>query len=65
MKALPMRTAARSEAAVGFPGVPQSELGRRVPIRDAPVDPSTGRLVDDTGFLRAERNLRRKRVVVR
>ena len=29
------------------------------PIRDASVDPETGRLINNTGFLRAERNLLR------
>jgi RHS repeat-associated protein len=37
-------------------GVLRQEMGRGLPIRDATVD-STGRLINNTGFLRAERNL--------
>jgi hypothetical protein len=32
-------------------------MGRGMPIRDASIDPVTGELVDNTGFLWAERYL--------
>jgi hypothetical protein len=32
-------------------------MGRGLPIRDASVDPATGELINNTGFLRAERYL--------
>ncbi len=38
-------------------GVLRQEMGRGMPIRDASIDPATGELVSNTGFLRAERNL--------
>jgi hypothetical protein len=38
-------------------GVLRSEMARGAPIRDASVDATTGALKDNTGFLRAERNL--------
>lgn len=38
-------------------GVLRQEMSRGVPIRDASVDPATGEQLDNTGFLRAERNL--------
>jgi len=38
-------------------GVLRSEMARGAPIRDASVNPLTGALQDNTGFLRAERNL--------
>ena len=37
----------------------RTEMGKGVPIRDATVNPNTGALINDTGFLRAERNLLR------
>lgn len=33
----------------------RNEMGRGLPIRDASVDPQTGELTNNTGFLRAER----------
>ena len=38
-------------------GVLRQEMGRGMPIRDASVNPVTGALETNTGFLRAERNL--------
>lgn len=38
-------------------GVPRQEMGRGMPIRDASVNPVTGALESNTGFLRAERYL--------
>ena len=38
-------------------GVLREEMSRGVPIRDASVDSATGERLDNTGFLRAERNL--------
>jgi RHS repeat-associated protein len=38
-------------------GALRAEMARGVPIRDVSVDPLTGQLVRNTGFLRAERNL--------
>jgi len=35
----------------------RSEMGRGAPIRDVSVDPLTGALRNNTGFLRAERNI--------
>lgn len=35
----------------------RTEMGRGVPIRDVSVDPVTGALRNNTGFLRAERNI--------
>jgi hypothetical protein len=35
-------------------GVLRQEMSRGMPIRDASVDPATGQLVSNTGFLRAE-----------
>jgi hypothetical protein len=35
----------------------RTEIGRGVPIRDVSVDPVTGALRNNTGFLRAERNI--------
>jgi hypothetical protein len=35
----------------------RTEMSRGLPIRDASVDPLTGNLINNTGFLRAERNL--------
>lgn len=35
----------------------RQEMSRGVPIRDASIDPATGELLNNTGFLRAERNL--------
>ena len=37
----------------------RTEMRKGVPIRDATVNPSTGALINDTGFLGAERNLLR------
>jgi hypothetical protein len=36
-------------------GVLRQEMSRGLPIRDATVDPQTGELINNTGFLRAER----------
>lgn len=36
-------------------------MGRGLPIRDATVDPETGELINNTGFLRAERYTLRDR----
>jgi hypothetical protein len=36
-------------------GVLREEISCGLPIRDASVDPATGALVNNTGFLRAER----------
>jgi RHS repeat-associated protein len=41
-------------------GVLRQEMGRGLPIRDASVD-SAGNLINNTGFLRAERNLLQSR----
>lgn len=41
-------------------GVLRQEMGRGLPIRDASVD-SAGSLINNTGFLRAERNLLQSR----
>jgi hypothetical protein len=41
-------------------GVLRQEMSRGLPIRDASVD-STGNLINNTGFLRAERNLLQSR----
>jgi hypothetical protein len=38
-------------------GALRQEMGRGVPIRDSAVDPATGELINNTGFLRAERYL--------
>ena len=38
-------------------GVLRQEMGRGMPIRDASVNPVTGALETNTGFLRAERYL--------
>ena len=38
-------------------GMLRQEMGRGMPIRDASIDPVTGELVDNTGFLRAEQYL--------
>jgi hypothetical protein len=38
-------------------GVLRGEMGRGLPIRDASVDPATGELINNTGFLQAERYL--------
>lgn len=38
-------------------GVLREEMGRGAPIRDASVNPQTGELLNNNGFLRAERNL--------
>jgi hypothetical protein len=38
-------------------GVLRAEMSRGLPIRDASVDPATGALINNTGFLRAERYL--------
>jgi hypothetical protein len=38
-------------------GVLRQEMGRGVPIRDRSVNPATGQLINNTGFLRAERYL--------
>ena len=38
-------------------GVLRTVMGRGKPIRDASVDPKTGELINNTGFLKAERNL--------
>ncbi|HVA55040.1 MAG TPA: RHS repeat-associated core domain-containing protein [Gammaproteobacteria bacterium] len=38
-------------------GFLRQEMSRGLPIRDATVDPNTGALINNTGFLRAERNL--------
>lgn len=35
----------------------RAEMGRGVPIRDVSIDPMTGALRNNTGFLRAERNI--------
>lgn len=35
----------------------RTEMNKGLPIRDASVDPATGQLLNNTGFLRAERNL--------
>ena len=35
----------------------RTEMSRGVPIRDASVSPTTGELVNNTGFLRAERDI--------
>jgi hypothetical protein len=35
----------------------RTEMNKGLPIRDASVDPVTGQLLNNTGFLRAERNL--------
>jgi hypothetical protein len=42
----------------------REELARGLPIRDASVDPATSELVNNTGFLRAERHLLQDRTWV-
>lgn len=43
----------------------RGEMGRGVPIRDASIDPATGELINNTGFLKAERYAPRPRLVLR
>ncbi|MEA2435261.1 MAG: hypothetical protein QOG54_2718 [Actinomycetota bacterium] len=42
-------------------GALRQEMGRGFPIRDISIDPMTGELVNNTGFLRAERYLLQER----
>ena len=42
-------------------GALRQEMGRGIPIRDSAVDPSTGELINNAGFLRAERYLLHRR----
>jgi hypothetical protein len=60
LKHLPDRGSPRANWAQNS-SVLRREMGKGNPIRDASVDPKTGALLNDTGFLRAERDLLRNR----